>query len=276
MAHPCRLDLDVARARLARLGMTQTSLARACGVELRTLQRWFAGAAVSVTDAEQLARALGIGTEDLFRGFPAETGTPLGRLRDVIRLLGNRSGAIGQATRTALEHFTFIDEHISFASHPARGFVHRLPMRDDDRGRFEVFRVSLVRAPLRPVRIAWNAQVGLRFRYEFGEVRIDGGEALLTEHFHTRAVRASLDGEKTFDVFTWIPREMRELIVVCDDDVDVAHVRGVGRDVFDLRDHATRHAVCFRPAPMHLREVGLPPTFDRVVGPREGRVDVPV
>ncbi|MDB4972475.1 MAG: hypothetical protein JWN48_816 [Myxococcaceae bacterium] len=45
---------------------------------------------------------------------------------------------------------------------------------------------------------------------------------------------------------------------------------------FDLAAPDARHAVCFRPTPMHLRSAGLAPGFDRLLGVREGRVDVAI
>jgi hypothetical protein len=119
------------------------------------------------------------------------------------------------------------------------------------------------------------AQVGRRFRYAFGEVRVASGEAHLVEHFHTRSARAPIDTRGAFHVYVWVPAEMRELVVVVDRDVTIERPPGAHALVFDLRAPETRHALCFRPSAMHLREAALPPTFDRVVGPREGRIDVP-
>ncbi len=275
MAHPCRLRPDVARARLARVGATQSSLARDCGFELRTVQRWFAGGSVALADAEQLAQALGVGTEDLFDGVPPDGGTAFARIRTAPKLLRHVDGSLAQALRAVVEHFEMFDRHVSLSVHPARGFVHRFAMRREERGRFQVVRFG----PLTgddagaPYRVRFMTQVARRFRYEFGEVRVGAGEARLVEHFHTRTAKAPLDATGRFLVFVWTPRELAELVLVADRDVEVAREPARATDLFDLRKEETRHAVCFRPAPMHLREVGLPPTFDRVAGPREGRVD---
>lgn len=268
MAHPCRLRVDVARARLARLGLTQTALARLSDVELRTMQRWFAGAGVAYVDAEGMARALGVGTHDLFDGIPESTGSVFTRLRDVVRLLGNRNGTLAQAVRISLEQFAYIDEHVAFTAHPAHGFVHRIPIRALRPHGFAV--LHLRGAPV--ARYAFHTQLGARFRYAFGEIQVAQRAARLVEHFHTRTSTAALAGDGEVTAFVWIPKEMRELVIVADHDLDVA-LDVEDAPVFDLRDPRTAHAVCFRPAPMHLRDAGLPPTFDRVVGPRAGRID---
>ncbi len=274
MAHPCRLRVDVARARLARLGATQTSISRECGFELRTVQRWFAGGSVSLADAEQLAAALGLGTEDLFDGVPSEAASAFARLRAAPRLLRHVDSSLAQALRTMLDHFEFIDRHVSLSTHPGTGYVHRLPMAIEERRRFQVLRIALAPGDDRTsYRVRFMAQVGRRLRYEFGEVRVASGEAQLAEHFHTRSARAPLDARGRLSVWVWIPRELAELVLVSDRDLEVEREPGAASDLFDLRRPETRHAVCFRPATMHLREAGLPASFDRVVGPREGRID---
>jgi hypothetical protein len=276
MGHPCRLKIDVARTRLARLSSTQTSIARDCGFELRTVQRWFAGGSVALADAEQLAAALRIGTEDLFDGVPQEGGTAFARIREAPRFLRRIDGSLAQALRSMLDHFEFIDRHVSLSIHPSRGFVTRIPMQLDERRRFQVLHVSPPPDDRdASYRIRFMTQVGRRFRYEFGDIAVAAGEVRLTEHFHTRTARAPLDGRGSFSVWAWTPRELAELVLVADRDVDVERERGRGSDLFDLSLAAAEHAVCFRPAPMHLRDAGYPATFDRVGGPREGRIDVP-
>ena len=133
--------------------------------------------------------------------------------------------------------------------------------------------LQTLKLPQLDARLGRLTQVARRFRYEFGEVRVTSSEARLVEHFHTRTVKAPLDASGRFQVWVWTPRELAELVLVADRDVDVVRDPARASDLFDLRKEETRHAVCSRPAPMHLREVGLPPTFDRIAGPRDGRVD---
>lgn len=272
MANPCILRADRARARLAELGLTQGALAERCDVELRTVQRWFAGGRASLADAERVAAALGLGTAELFDGVPAEHDVAaFARLRDALSFFGAREGALATALRAALENFEYVDRAISFASHPTRGHVARVVMRPEDRDRFAPFRLSV--AAGEPGRLAFHAQVARSFRYGFGEVRLDSVRATLVEHFHTRSAVAPRDPRGDVEVHVWNASEMRELVVVGDRPFEFVRTDAEASATFDLDDPRTRHAVCFRPAPMHLRRAGFSPVFDRVVGRREGRID---
>jgi hypothetical protein len=107
-----------------------------------------------------------------------------------------------------------------------------------------------------------------------GDICVVGGHATLIEHFHTRSMLAPVTEERSIAIWTWIPREMRDLVIVGDRDFVATRDPSVTSQTFDLDAPGTRHALCFRPSSMHLRTAKLPTTFDRVVGDRAGRVDV--
>lgn len=259
------------RARLSAIGLTQTALAERCGIELRTFQRWLAGGRVRLDDAERVAVALGVGTGMIFDGVPQQE--PLvTQVRAAMRVLGTRVGAIGGAFRLSLEHFDFLLRSASFSAHPPVGYVHREPVAPEAQHAFVVLHVHPPQG--RALRIALTTQVGSRFRYEFGELEVSETEVVAVEHQHTRSARALRAPDGSFALWSWAPPEMRALVLVSTEDVWVRRSPEHGLQLFDLGDPGTRHAVCTRPAPMHLRAAGLPRVFDRVVGPREGRIDV--
>jgi transcriptional regulator with XRE-family HTH domain len=262
MANPCVLKADVARARLLSLGTTQTALADRCGVDLRTLQRWFAGGRARLEDAERVAAALGVGTSEIWEGVPSLALQSLfAPIRALLRRTVKHEGSLGHALRLALAHFELFDRHVAFSAHPTQGFVHREAIASEERDQFAVLQVDTFGAE--SLRLSFGTQVGHSFRYEFGEVCVHKGRVILSEHFHTRSVRAELASDATFHVWVWAPSEMRELVVTADHDVRIrrAPVRG-------------EHAVCFRPAAMHLRAARLSPVYDRIRGHRGDRVDV--
>lgn len=259
------------RARLSALGLTQTALADRCELPLRTLQRWLSGGRLRLADAERVAEALGVGTSMVFDGVPQ--GSVLTHLRTASRLLGTRAGAMSGALRLTLEHFDFVERLLSLHAHPREGYVHREAITPDDQHGFIVLQVQLPRG--RACRVALTTQVGRHFRYEFGELQVAAEEVIALEHLHTRSARAPRATDGSFSLWTWAPPEMRALVLVASEDLRVRRVEGRGLQLFDLGDPRTRHAVCTRPAPMHLRAAGLPSVFDRLVGPREGRIDVP-
>lgn len=262
---------------MAQLGIQQADLAARCGVDARTLQRWRAGGRAALEDAEKLANALGVGTAEVFDGVPEDADSPFQLLRSVLSVLRVRQGTLARAFHTTFEHFGFVDSFVTFAAHPRRGFVTRLVVTPQYRNAFMV--VRLATATRERASILFSAQVASRFRYEFGQVEFKRDRVVLIEHFHTRSACAPVSPAGYVDVWVWVASELRELVVVSDVDVAVSVVPGVDAQVetlFDLGEDETRHAVCFRPSAMHLRAAGLPSVFDRVLGSRDGRVDVPV
>jgi transcriptional regulator with XRE-family HTH domain len=268
MANPCRMKAEAVRERMAVLGLTQAELAERCGLELRTLQRWMAGGRVSVDDAERIARALGLGTRLCFDGVPiAHLGSPFARVAPFARLLSRSDEALSQAFKVVLDQFSFVDRHTSFIPHPPDGYVQRLAIPRIGVQGFE--RLTLQPSVDRrgSQRITFAAQVGRRFRYEFGEIRIEGEQLRLVEHFHTRALRALRAADGSFALWVWISPELRELVVVSDADFRLWPIE-LGRrlQTFDSDAPDNRHALCFRPSAMHLRAAGLEPSFDRMLG----------
>ncbi len=261
------------RARLSALGLTQTALAERCGIELRTFQRWLAGGRLRLDDAEHVAAALGVGTAMVFDGVPTDEPL-LAQARAAMRVLGSRVGAIGGAFRLSLEHFDSVLRLASFSAHPPVGYVHCEPVAAEAQHAFVVLDVHPPRG--RALRMALTTQVGRRFRYEFGELQVSETEVMLVEHQHTRSARANRAPDGSFSLWSWAAPEMRALVLVATEDLQVRRSPGRGPQLFDLDDPRTRHAVCTRPAPMHLHSAGLPRVFDRVVGTREGRIDVAV
>lgn len=271
MPATCTLDPVRARRRLASTGGTQTALARSLDVELRTLQRWFAGSTLRVDDAERVASALGVGTAELSDDLPPDAGSPFVALRSLLAILRRTEGPMLHAVRATLEHFQFVDTYLAFDAHPRHGFVRRHAIDATDVHRFHVLRITPTSG--RDLRMRFAAQVARRFRYEFGEVGLHGDVVTLVEHFHTRSVCAVRRDDGSFDVHVWVPSEMKELVVVANTEFDVRALPPPRTDRFDLDAPGNRHALCFRPAAMHLRQAGLPDTFDRLDGSRDGRVD---
>lgn len=253
---------EVARARLAALGLSQTALAASLGVELRTLQRWFAGTPTQLANAEAVARALGLGTAELFDGVRAEWGSPFAFLRGLASVLGTRESPFVRAAEVVLEQWSFLDTYISFASHPRQGHVRRLELDPSLACGFARFHVQ----PGAARRLVFGAYVAPRLRYDFGAVSLEEGRADLVEYFHTRAMRAPRAADDSFELDVWIPREMSELVVIADADVLIRPIPNVDRLVFVRDRRQNAHALCFRPAPSHLRQAGLPPHDDRVRG----------
>lgn len=269
MAQACSLRRDEARARLAKLGMSQSSLADQLGLPLRTVQRWFAGGRTSLEKAEAVAMALGLGTAELFDGVPSGGRSPFIFLRGLAAFLGRRDSPLVHAAATIVRSFEILDMHVTFAAHPLRGYVRRIAFEPDAPPGFARFGIS----PLQATRIAFGAQVTRSLGYEFGVVAREGDELILIEHFHTRSMRARAEPRGCFEVEIWVPHEMRELILVADADLDARLLSTRRHDIFDLADPRNAHALCFRPAPTHLRQVALPTFDDRLRGHREGRVD---
>ncbi len=273
MTRWCRIDREAARDRLAQLDMTQTALAERCGVELRTLQRWMAGGRTRLENAEAVARAMGVGTAEVFRGTSSERDdSPFVFMRSALRVLGGRESKFGNGLRAALTHFDFIDRYVSFTGHPRRGFVRRVSTGGARCHRFAVVRVTFPTGL--PHRVVLGAQIGRALRYDFAEISFEPEWAELVELFHTRTARAPVEDGRCLTLWVWVSSEMRELVIMSDRDVVVEDQPEHVATIFDLRDEATRHAVCSRPSAMQLRASGLSASFDRVVGPRQARVDV--
>jgi len=256
--------------------MTQASLASACNVEVRTLQRWFAGQRVTLEDAERLAGALGVGTADVFDGVPEDgIATTLRRIAQIQRLLSARDGPFTQGLRLMDEHFQLVYESVWFSAYPTSGFVFRHTVPVQDRNGFVVLRVtpSAERAS-----ILLRSQVGRNLAIAMGRVNVDGSAVCLLETFMVRSMLARRLDDGSFWLWVWSGIEQRELMLVSTTEfqVTVAMPSAEQRQIFDLTAARGDHTVCLRPGVTQLRAAGLPMGFDRLLARDTSRVDIPV
>ena len=258
---------------MATLGLTQASLAAGCGVELRTLQRWFAGQRVALAAAEKLACELGIGTAELFSGVPDETPSEVyARIGKVARMLGARDNAFAQGLRLVREHFDSLRTAVSFASHPPRGFVARQPVLRSSLHGFVQYALDVPDES----DIELRSQLGRQFGYVVARLRVRGARAALIETFSTRSMLAERMASGTFALWLWAGPEVQEWIAVSDRELRLSLCQPEPQQQLDLDAPEMRHALCVRPNAMHLRAAGLPMGFDRVIGERARRMDVAV
>jgi transcriptional regulator with XRE-family HTH domain len=268
------MKIERVRARMNLLGQTQQELAHRCGVDLRTLQRWLSGSKVELSDAERVASALGLGTAELFEGVPTHDGGLFpGQLRSVLRLLSAREGDFARGLRLAFETYAELGEEVSFAAHPACGYVWRFPLSAAQQRGFVPFRM---RGPVTNCKLSVRAQLGRRLSHTLGHVEVRDGHVEMLEVFYTRSMLARVNARGELDLYVWGSSDRRELLFICDQPVDIALLPDPILPTFDLAAPGAGHALCFRPGPAHLRLTGLPMGFDRVVGPRDGRMDVPL
>jgi transcriptional regulator with XRE-family HTH domain len=282
------IKLEVARARMTALGLTQQELAARCAVDVRTVQRWFAGQSVGLGDAERVAAALGVGTSLVFAGIAVDhEGLLPASLRRVLRVLSGRENAFAQGLGLAVEHYDVLQRAVSFAAHPTHGYVTRVSLGDPPLHGFAVLRVQLVeqvearpraREPSQEARCALSvhAQLGPRFSFSLARVQVRDTRVELLETFCTRSMVSELSPEQTFDVWLWGALDSRELLLISEQPVRISRVATAPRTLFELDAPETRHAVCIRPSPSHLRRASLPPGFDRIAGDRTGRVELPL
>jgi transcriptional regulator with XRE-family HTH domain len=258
---------------MSALGRTQQELAQRCAVDLRTVQRWLAGQRVSIEDAERVAADLGMGTAELFHGVPADVEGVPSHVRSVLRLLSARDGDFAQGLRLAFETYEDLSLDVSFSSHPARGYVWRFPLGSELHHGFVPFRARLSQ---RNCMLTVRAQIGRRFGYTLGRAWVRDGRVAMLETFSTRSMLAELSEDGELDLFVWGSGDRRELFIICDQPANVEQLPDTIDATLDLTAPRMRHALCFRPGNVHLRTAGLPYGFDRVIGPREGRMDVPI
>ncbi|MFT3924042.1 MAG: helix-turn-helix transcriptional regulator [Myxococcales bacterium] len=273
MATRCTLRTDVARARMGALGQTQASLASACDIDVRTVQRWFAGQGVNLADAERVAVHLGVGTGDLFEGVPAEAGPTGARLRLLQRLLGARDIAFAQGFRLLGEHFDIVLESVSFAAHPVHGFVSRHSIAESFRHGFVVFRLACGE---QAANLEVRCQVGRQFSYVVGKVRLRGDQAAMVETFQNHSMLARRAPDGSLALWFWVGAEHREVVFVGNREFTTTLEPRAHSQLCALDGPEAPHILCFRPNVVDLRAAGLPRGFDRLTGPREGRVDVPL
>jgi hypothetical protein len=268
------LRVEVARARLAALGLSQSALAVVCELDVRTVQRWFAGQPVRLPEAERVARALCIGTADLFDGVP-EKG--LGGVFELFALMSRlplvRDHPSAQVMRRVPEHFGEFMAPLSFRPQPRHGLVASQPLPARLQHRFGVFRVH-TRAPLDTLRI--TIRLAASVLVERAEVRLRSNDVWLVEIHSTRSIRALRRDDGSFDLWYWIGVEASEVLFVSREELTVEPVTTPSDALhFDMSSPSTQHAVCIRPAVTHLASAGLPRGFDRILHRDITRVEVP-
>lgn len=261
---------------MAELGLTQAALAAACGVELRTLQRWFAGQRVLLEHAERIACELGLGTAEAFVGVPGgDTASEIGsRMGTVARLLGARDSAFAQGLRLTREHFQTVRTSISFAAHPTHGFVaRRLPPA----GAQHTFVQIELTSRAHDLELEVRNQLGKQFGITSGRIRMRGSELALLEPFSTRSMLGRRRDDGGFVLWLWCGPEAKEHILVATRAFTASSCEPTGKQLCDVGSPAMAHGLCIRPHLMHLQAANLPMGFDRLVGSeRANRVDVPV
>jgi hypothetical protein len=268
------LRAEVARARLAALGLSQSALAAVCELDIRTVQRWFAGQPVRLPEAERVASALCIGTADLFDGVPEHgLGGVFELFAAMSRLPVVRNHPSAQVMRRVEKHFGEFMAPLSFHPQPRHGLVAARPLPASLQHRFGVFRVH-TRAPRDTLRI--TIRLAASVLVERAEVRMQGNEVWLLEIHTTRSMRALRRDDGSFDLWYWIGVEASELLFVSHEELAVEPVTTPPDPFhFDMSSPSTAHAVCIRPAVTHLASAGLPRGFDRVLHRDVLRVEVP-
>jgi hypothetical protein len=268
------LRSSVARARLQSLGLTQSSLAAVCGLDIRTVQRWFAGRPMRLVEAERVASALQVGTADLFEDLPESPMTAMALFAFLGRLPVLRDHPSAPLLRSVPARFANFMSPLQFRAHPLHGLVSTIPLPERDRHRFIALR-------LRGLGHATKIQLVIRLSrsvlFERARVLVRGDEAFLMENSLVRSMRGRRRADDgSFDVWYWVGAEASELLVVCEEELVVTKVEVPEelRASFDMAHHATENAVCIRPTFTNVTDAGLPRCFDRIANRDIARVDV--
>lgn len=274
MSKKVTLRSDLARARLAALELTQSSLAVICELDIRTVQRWFAGQPVRLTEADRVATALRVGTADLFEGVPEEGDSAVFALFSLMaRLPGLRDHPSAQVLRTVPAHFAEFMAPLLFRPHPLRGFVSTVPLLPAQRGGFIALRLAspTPRATLRVMIRLGRAVLVERARLEVRAERVS-----LVESHMVRSMCAARRSDGSFELWYWVGDESSELLIVSKPELRVQQVSLPEplRRSFDMRHDATAHALCIRPGITQLAAAGLSRGFDRIANRDTTRVDI--
>lgn len=266
----------MARARLAALDLTQSALAIICELDVRTVQRWFAGQPVRFEEAERVAAALRIGTADLFSGVPEHGGHGgvFELLAAMCRLPLVRDHPSAQVIRSVPSHFGEFLAPVSFRSHPLHGYTHPFALARDAAQGFSAFRVqgATSHETLRiSIRLAPSVLV------ERAQVLVRDEHAWLVETHMSRSMRAPRRADGSFDVWYWVGHEASELLFAAESTLSVEALGSplADRTIFDMASPEAAHAVCIRPAVTQLASAGLARGFDRVLHRDVSRVEVP-
>lgn len=274
MATKVVLRAQAMRTRLATRGMTQASLAAACELDLRTIQRWFSGQRVRLDYAERAAKALACGTAELFDGAPKhDLGDTLTRLRAMHRALSARDGAVAQALRVLQLNHGYLLDRLRFSHHPNQGYVFRWELERMPLHKFVMMRV---RPEGPPCTMALENVVARSLRFERARIWVQASSVCLLESVLVRSVACERREDGSFDLWLWRGADVREVVLVSERDLRVECAVAEPVDVLDLDLPANRHALCVRPTAPQLEAAGAAPGFDLLVPRAGGRVDFPV
>ncbi len=266
-----------ARVRLEALGLTQSALAVICALDVRTVQRWFAGQAVRLAEAERVARVLQMGTADLFDGVPEDEPSGVRALFSLVsRLPGLRAHPAAQLLRSAPALYADFFAPLQFRAHPLRGYVTTFALDARVRHRFIAFRVE-TRARFTQLQLL--IRLGSSVLDERAIVRLQRDDAWLIENHVVRSMyvrRRAKDG--SFDLWYWVGMEASELLFVCPEELTLSKIELPDelQARFDMQHPSAEHAVCVRPTTSQIAAAELPRGWDRVAHRDAMRVDVPV
>lgn len=259
---------------MAALGHTQASLAAECGVDVRTVQRWLAGQTVSLSRAEQVARALRVGTSVVFEDVP-EPGLSafMRRMGFLQRLLSGRDGVLASGFRTTTRYFSSALVSVVHSAHPVHGFVSIREATDWTRNAFCCVRI---RCTARDAEIGIRYQLNDRLAIVHAGVWLTADSAFLVETFQLRSMAAEREADGSVRLWLWVTESLRDLVIVANAEVELESCESTALQQLDVDADLGPAALCIRPSPVDMRNAGLPMGFDRLTGTREGRVDVAV
>jgi transcriptional regulator with XRE-family HTH domain len=269
------LRVEVARARLASLNLTQSSLAVLCELDIRTVQRWFAGRPVGLPEADDLARTLRIGTADLFEHVPDDEGSSLLYLMSLVSrmpFLRDRGATVFvRKTRTLFQEFL---APLVFRRHPLHGYVVPVALPTAARHGFMALRIG---APAGSSALKLVLRLAPAVLDERAVLEVRECEVSMFENHFVRSMRAArreLDG--SFELWFWVGDEASEVLVVSTQEVSIDPITLPAelQCTFDMSHPATAHALCVRPTLTQVARAELPRGFDRVTHRDPSRVDM--
>lgn len=262
------LATEFVREQMRERDLTQRELASRVHVELRTLQRWFAGASVDVASAERIAKELQCGMGVLCVELPASyPRAPLawfGPASPWTRLLKRYDASLAAEVTSLGRRWHHWTSLLQFHGQPVERTVIRLPGTLEFEHRFLPLRVRL-RGEAQRARLLFMAQVNPRVRFSFGEVTVEGDATRLEEYAFTRALAGRRDADGSFKVLVWISPDLKEVVIASEAQFEVERWerRNADATLFHAAASDLAGAVCFRPSSMDLRAAGLPGWDDR-------------
>jgi hypothetical protein len=262
------LDALFVREQMRERGLTQRELASRIHVELRTLQRWLAGATVDIASAERIAKQLQCGMRVLCAELPRSYTRGLmawpGPSSPWVRVLQRYDASLAAEMASLWQRWSHWTSLLQLHGQPVERTVVRLPGTLEFEHRFLPLRVRL-RGEESRAHLRFMAQVNSRVRFAFGEVTVDGDATRLEEYAFTRALAGRRDADGWFKVLVWISPDLKEVVIASEAPFEVERWERGDADptLFDAASRDLAGAVCFRPSSMDLRAAGLPAWDDR-------------